>query len=262
MQQHIWLASCLHLAYIWLCTLTRARTNADCACMRAVQACGVGAACSGALRGGERASANAQGCQGLSGGVHCHGVASRRADGQRGHPAAAQEFCRNAAKRPCHTHLRACPLLAACPRFSACLLSLRVPCASHVPAALQALRKLDFRPPEPFVVACANFTGMKLEGAVTGAIAPSTLEVATISKLISGLVAWKFSPPPPMLMMVRPAVLPALRRLIAASLSRVLQHTAVCPACVHCAGTGQAGSLAGEQGHDGTNGLGRRHGCV
>lgn len=51
-------------------------------------------------------------------------------------------------------------------------------------------------------MACANFTAMKLEGTVAGMIPASTLEISTVATLLSGLVAWKLSPPPPMLMMV------------------------------------------------------------
>lgn len=43
---------------------------------------------------------------------------------------------------------------------------------------------------------------MKLEGTVAGMVSASTLEISTVATLMSGLVAWKFSPPPPMLMMV------------------------------------------------------------
>jgi hypothetical protein len=67
---------------------------------------------------------------------------------------------------------------------------------------LQTLRKLDFRPPEPFVIACANYTAVKLEATLAGMVPASALELDTVATLITGLVAWKFSPPPPLLMMV------------------------------------------------------------
>lgn len=72
----------------------------------------------------------------------------------------------------------------------------------HVFVFMQTLHKLDFRPPEPFVMACANFTAMQLEGTLAGMVQRPTMETSTVATLLSGLVAWKVSPSPPMLMMV------------------------------------------------------------
>eukprot|EP00892_Ulva_mutabilis_P008362 jgi/Ulvmu1/5899/UM026_0020.1 len=86
-----------------------------------------------------------------------------------------------------------------------------------------ALRKLDFHPSQPFVIACANFLCTKLEGSIAGALAPSTLEVGTISKLLSGLVGWKFTPPPPMLLMVSRVMMNQMPTASAADVCDILE---------------------------------------
>jgi len=103
---------------------------------------------------------------------------------------------------PCFVQASSCSVLA-CRAFGSILCGLPAYALNHTNVfATQALRKLDFHPSQPFVMACASFLGTKLEGSIAGALAPSTLEVGTVSKLLSGLVGWKFPPPPPMLLMV------------------------------------------------------------
>jgi hypothetical protein len=70
---------------------------------------------------------------------------------------------------------------------------------------VQALGKIQFTPPPPFVMACATNLLRRLEAFVAGNHGPSAaMDVGVVTRIMTSLVAFKFDPPAPLLALVRP----------------------------------------------------------
>jgi hypothetical protein len=67
---------------------------------------------------------------------------------------------------------------------------------------VQALSKIQFKPPPAFVIECAAYLQGKLEAVACGQAPPTALDVGMVARLMFALVSFSFEPPPPLLSMV------------------------------------------------------------
>jgi hypothetical protein len=74
---------------------------------------------------------------------------------------------------------------------------------------MQALSKIQFTPPLPFVMACATFLLNRLDAfVVTNGNSTGVIDVGIITRIMSSLAAFNFDPPAALLALVRsPALL-------------------------------------------------------
>jgi hypothetical protein len=72
-----------------------------------------------------------------------------------------------------------------------------------VSVVLQALAKMQFKPPPPFVLECAAYLQGKLEAVASGQAPITVLDVGMAARLMAALISFSFEPPPPLLGMVR-----------------------------------------------------------